>query len=667
MAIINSKTGKIRKNYSLQELKKLTNLMRGYCLAAITLAGSGHPGGSLSIMDVIAALYLKVANHDPKNPNWEDRDRIIFSAGHKAPALYTGLAFSGYFPIEKLALLRRYKSPLQGHPHHLKLPGVEASTGSLGQGLSIGVGVASSAKLDKKNFYTYVITGDGEWDEGQMWEAAMQATHYSLDNLVAIIDRNYLQIDGNTEKVLKLDPLDKKLKAFGWYVVTIDGHNLEQIITTLKQIKKIKCQPKAVIAKTIKGKGVSFMENVAGWHGKAPTEEQLIQALKELKLEKKINLASFKKAAKNYQKKVDQEIKKITPKFKKSYLWNSQPIMKVSMEPTRVGFGRALEKIGDNQRIVVLGNDITESVKTSEFYQNHPERKNRFFSMGITEQSTTSVAAGFAKEGKLPVMSTYGVFICQRNADQMRTSVCYGEFNVLFGGGHGGISVGPDGPTHQSLEEISVVSVLPNIKMVVPADSLETEKATKYLLLKVKCPKYLRFAREATPIVSKPETPFVFGKANIYRFRKEQTNFVDAFEIFVANRYQNENEELTIIACGPQVAEALKASWILKNEYHIETRVINMHTIKPLDKETIIKAAQETKAILTCEEHQKGGLGDKVAAVILEANLQKPIKFLRIGIEDRFGETGQPWELIYAFGLSGEHIAKKAINLLKNN
>lgn len=664
MAIIDSKTRKIKKDYSLQELKKLTNLMRGYCLASITLAGSGHPGSSLSIMDVVAALYLKVANHDPKNPKWENRDRIIFSAGHKAPALYTGLAFSGYFPIEELALLRRYKSPLQGHPHHLKLPGVEASTGSLGQGLSIGVGVALAAKLDKKNFYTYVITGDGEWDEGQMWEATMQAAHYSLDNLVAIVDRNYLQIDGNTEKVLKLDPLDKKLQAFGWYVVTIDGHNLEQIINTLEQVKKIKGQPKAVIAKTIKGKGVSFMENVAGWHGKAPTEEQLIQALKELKLKNKINLASFKKVAENYQKKVDQEIKKITPKFKKSYLWNSQPIMKVSMEPTRVGFGRALEKIGDDQRIVVLGNDISESVKTSEFYQNHPERKNRFFSMGITEQSTTSVAAGLAKEGKLPVMSTYGVFICQRNADQMRTTVCYGDFNVFFGGGHGGVSVGPDGPTHQSLEEIFVVSSLPNMKMVVPADSLETEKATKHLLLKIKVPKYLRFAREATPIVTKPETPLVFGKANIYRFRKEEENFIDAFEIFLADEYQNENEDLTIIACGPQVAEALKASWILKNEYYIETRVINMHTIKPLDKETIIKAAQETKAILTCEEHQKGGLGDKVAAVILEANLKKAPRFLRIGIEDCFGETGQPWELIYAFGLSGEHIAQKAIKLL---
>lgn len=666
MTIINSKTGKIRKNYSLSKLINLANYMRGVCLTAITLAGSGHPGGSLSIIDVVAALYLKIANHDPQNPNWDGRDRIIFSAGHKAPALYTGLAVSGYFPIEKIATLRRFESPFQGHPHRLKLQGVEASTGSLGQGLSIGVGIALAAKLDKKNFYTYVITGDGEWDEGQMWEAALQAAHYSLDNLIVIIDRNYLQIDGDTEAVLRLDPLNKKLQAFGWQVFKVDGHNIKELLSVFKKAKKIRNKPIAIIAKTIKGKGVSFMEGRPEWHGKAPSEEQLHQALKELNLLKKIDLETFKKVAYSYQKKVDQKINSLTPKFKKSYRWNTQEKMKVVMEPTRVGFGKALKKAGENKKVVVLGNDISDSVKATNFFKNHPERKNRFFSMGITEQSTTSVAAGLAKEGKLPVMSTYGVFISQRNADQMRTTVCYGDFNVLFGGAHGGISVGQDGPTHQSLEEISVVSVLPNMKMVVPADSLETEKAVLHLLFKVKGPKYVRFTREATPIVTKPENPFVFGEANIYRFRQEKDWFIDAFEIFLASEYKNEQEDLTIIACGPEMAEALRAAWILKREKGIETRIVNLHTIKPLNKEAVIKAAKETSAIIVAEEHQKGGIGDKIASIILEAGLNTSVKFLRIGVEDRFGETGQPWELIYAFGLSAEHIAQKAINLIKS-
>lgn len=665
MSIVNFKTGRTRKNYSPAEIKKLANYMRGICLTAITLAGSGHPGGSLSIMDVVAALYLKIANHDPQNPNWTDRDRIIFSAGHKAPALYTGLGISGYFPIEQIALLRKFESPFQGHPHHLKLKGVEASTGSLGQGLSIGVGVALAAKLNKKNYYTYVICGDGECDEGQIWEAALQASHHQLDNLMVIIDRNHLQIDGNTEEVLKLTPLGKKFEAFGFRVFKINGHKIDEIILTIEKAKKTKNKPIAIVAHTIKGKGVSFMENVAGWHGKAPTEEQLIQALKDLHLESKIDILKMKKISSDYQQKVNKKIVSLTPKFKNNYLWNSQPIMKVKMEPIRAGFGKTLKDEGKNEKVVVLGCDISESVKVTDFYKDNPERKNRFFSLGIAEQSATGVAAGLAKEGKLPVMSTYGVFISQRNADQMRTTVCYGEFNVLFGGAHGGISVGPDGPTHQSLEEISVVSILPNMKMVAPVDSLETEKATKYLLLKIKGPKYIRFAREATPVITNPQTPFVLGQANIYRFRGEKDNFIDAFEIFLSNNYKNEQEDLTIISCGPQVAEALKAAWILKKEFNLETRVINMHTVKPLDKKTIVKAATETKAIITSEEHQKGGLGNQIAAVITQANIRKPIKMVMIGIEDRFGETGQPWELIYAFGLSGEHIARKALNLLK--
>jgi transketolase len=639
--------------------------MRGVNLVSIFLAGSGHPGGTLSIMDITAALYLKIANLDPKNPDWEDRDRIIFSAGHKAPALYIGLAMAGYFPIEEVATLRKFDSPFQGHPHWLKLKGVEMSTGSLGQGLGVGVGMALRGKLDKKNYKVYVITGDGEWDEGSMWEAAMSASHYKLDNLIVIIDRNFLQIDGNTEKVMKLENLEKKLAAFGFKVITIDGHNMKQIVGALEKAKKVKGKPVAIIAKTIKGKGVSFMENNPAWHGVAPNEEQLKKALAELKLTNKINLNLFRKRAEDYQKKIDQRIEKLVPKFKKDYFWNHQEKMKVKMEPTRFGFGKALAEVGGNEKIVCLGLDISSSVKITDFYAKNPERKKRFFSLGIAEQNATAVAGGLAKEGKLPVLSTYGVFCSQRNADQMRTTVCYGELNVLFGGAHGGISVGPDGATHQALEEIFVVGSLPNMNLVIPCDSLETEKATKELLLKVKGPKYIRFAREATPIVTTEETPFVFGKANIYRYRKETASFVDAFEVFLAVNYPYKNDDVALIACGPEFAEALRAAWILKEEFGISSRVINLHTIKPLDKETIIKAAKETKVVVTAEEHQKGGLGNLVAATIMEANLKNTPKFGMIGVEDRFGESGKPWELLKAFGLTAEFIAQKVISLLK--
>ena len=641
------------------------NLMRGYNLVALNCAGSGHSGGTLSIMDVAAALYLQVAKIDPKNPDWENRDRIVWSAGHKCPALYISLAMSGFFPIEETALLRKIDSKFQGHPHWLKLKGVEVSTGSLGQGFGLAVGMALAAKLNKQKHKVYVITGDGEWDEGSMWESAMEAGHYRLDNLIVLIDRNGLQIDGETEKVMKLDSLAEKLKSFGFRVYSANGHKMTGILQVFKKAKAVKGKPTAIIFKTIKGKGVSFMENAAAWHGKAPNDEELARALKELGLEKKIDVKAFKAKAAGYQKKMDKLINKMMPKFNHNYWWNSQEKMKAMMEPTRFGFGRALAKSGADERVVCLGLDISESVQISKFYDGFPERKQRFLSMGIAEQSATAAAGGLAREGKLPVLSTYGVFCSQRNADQMRTSICYGNLNVLFGGAHGGISVGPDGATHQALEEISVVGILPNMTLVVPADSVETERLTEHLLFKVKGPKYIRFAREATAIVSSKNTPLLLGKANVIRFRREAEIFMEAFETILGEKYKSEKERVTIVSCGPELAEAMRAAWILKQEYGLETRVINLHTIKPLDKETIIKAAKETKLVVTAEEHQKGGLGNLVAGVIMEANLSKAIKFKMIGIEDRFGESGNSWELMKWFGLSAEFIAQKVVKSLK--
>ena len=665
MSIIDSKTGKVQKNYSLKELKKTANYLRGMGLVAINCAKSGHPGGTLSILDITTALYLKVANHDPKNPHWENRDRIIFSAGHKAPALYLELGISGYYPIENVVTLRKFGSPFQGHPHWLKLPGIEISSGSLGQGLGVAVGFALAGKLNKKEYKVYAITGDGEWDEGSMWEAAMSAVNFNLDNLIVIVDRNHLQIDGDTEVVMKLGLMEKKLASFGFEIFVIDGNNMEEIIKTLEKAKKIKGRPIAIIAKTIKGKGVSFMENKACWHGVAPDDEQLTIALQELKLTDEIDVPRLKEKAAAFQKKADKIVEKLVPKFKKNYFWNEGVEMKVVMEPTRFGFGKSLAENGKDERVVCLGLDISDSVKISDFYKKFPERKSRFLSMGIQEQNATVVAAGLAKEGKLPVMSTYGVFCSQRNSDQIRTTICYGELNVFLAGAHGGVSVGADGATHQSLEEIFVVGSIPNMNLVIPCDSNETKKATDHLLLKIKGPKYLRFAREATPIVTDVKTPFVFGKANVYRFRKVQDNFKDAFEVVLASKYKDEGEEVAILACGPEVPEAMRATWILKEQFKIETRVVNIHTIKPLDKETIIKTAKEVKIIVTAEEHQKGGFGNLIAATIMEANLKNTPRFAMVGVNDRFGESGKPWELLKAFGLTAEFIVSQVINLTK--
>ncbi|WP_406608322.1 transketolase, partial [Candidatus Infernicultor aquiphilus] len=272
MSILDSKTGKIRRDYTIEELIEKAQEMRAYNMIAITAAGSGHTGGTLSIMDITAALYLKKIKHDPANPTWEERDRVFWSVGHKAPALYIALAEAGYFPKEETVKLRKLWSGFEGHPNRLKLPGIELSAGSLGQGLGVAIGCALNAQLEQKDYRVYTILGDGELDEGSVWEAMMCASHYQLDNLTAIVDRNDLQIDGPTKEVMCLEPLLAKWQAFGWHTIEIDGHDMSQILSALDEVEKIKGQPTVLIAHTLKGKGVSFAEGVVAYHGLAPKD-----------------------------------------------------------------------------------------------------------------------------------------------------------------------------------------------------------------------------------------------------------------------------------------------------------------------------------------------------------------------------------------------------------
>jgi len=670
MPIIDSKTKKIRKDYTIKELIEKAREMRAYNMIAITAAGSGHTGGTLSIMDITAALYLKHIRHDPANPLWEDRDRVFWSVGHKAPAIYVALAEAGYFPLDDTIKLRKLWSGFEGHPNRLKLPGLELSAGSLGQGLGVAIGSALNAKLEDKNYRVYTILGDGELNEGSVWEAVMCASHYKLDNLVAIVDRNRLQIDGPTKEVMCLGDLTAKWQAFGWHTLEIDGHDMSQILSSLEESQKTKGKPTVIIAHTIKGKGISFAENRVGYHGIAPKDgrtgkESLNQALKDIGDPQftKEKVDSLLQIATAYQKEVDKKIEASLPKFSRNYWWNSSPSMQVEMVPTRNGFGKALDKLGEDEKIVALGADITSSIKMDQFFANHPERKNRFLQMGIAEANMTLVASGLAKEGKIPFIGSYGVFVTGRNWDQLRTTVCYNNYNVKIADGHAGISVGADGATHQALEDISNIYYLPNMHLVVPCDSTETEKATKAVTY-VKGPAVIKYAREATPVITSDNTPYQFGIANIIRYRGERDNFISAFETKLSIDYQSEKEDLTIIACGPMVAEAMRAAYILKEEYNIKTRILNIHTVKPIDRKAIAKAAEETNIILTVEEHQVGGFGNIVAGVITQ-NKKYSTSLLMdmIGVEDRFGESGAPWELTKIFGLAAENIAKRAKEL----
>jgi transketolase len=267
---------------SVAEMEAVAKRLRRHIISMIGRAGSGHPGGSLSAVEILTALYFKVLRHKPQDPCWPDRDRFILSKGHAAPLLYATLAECGYFPVDELATLRQLDSRLQGHTDRTLCPGVEMSAGALGQGLSFAIGVALAGRLNSQDYRVYVLLGDGECDEGQVWEAAMAAAHFKVDNLVAIVDNNGQQIDGWNRDVMNLDPFNKKWEAFGWHVLEVDGHDLAQLIRAFDKAKLVGGQPAVIIAHTVKGKGVSFMENNPDFHGKAPNAEEMEIALKEL-------------------------------------------------------------------------------------------------------------------------------------------------------------------------------------------------------------------------------------------------------------------------------------------------------------------------------------------------------------------------------------------------
>lgn len=659
---------------AVEELVAAAAEMRAIDVIDIFAAGSGHPGGTLSVMDLAAALYLRVLNHDPSDPDWPQRDRVFWSAGHKAPALYVALGRAGYFPLDDTVLLRQLGSGYEGHPNRLKVRGVEISSGSLGQGLGAAVGSALAGKLRGEPSRVYCIMGDGEQQEGSIWEAVMAGGHYRLDNLCAIVDKNELQIDGRVSEVMNVDPLVARYAAFGWHAIEIDGHDMRQIVRAFEEASEVKGRPTVLIAHTVKGKGVSFMEGQAGWHGIAPNREQFEKAMAELAtpaVPRERQEALLARAAENTRR-VAAETRASLPQFSRDYWWNATAgtpggKMKVEMDPTRMGFGRALEAAGEDPRVVTIHADISNSIRITDFEAKHPERMNRVFSVGIAEQNMMSVAAGMARAGLIPVTGTYGVFAAGRAWDQIRTTICYSNLNVKIAGAHGGISVGPDGATHQALEEISLMSILPHMHLTAPCDALETERATRHCLLEIDGPAYIRFAREATPVVTTAETPYRFGAANVIRYRREQPRFLDAFETTLASQYRGENEDAAIVACGPMVAEAMRAAWILKEDYGLDIRVLNVHTIKPLDIAALVAAAAETQAMVTAEEHQVGGFGNLVAGALLRyrPDHELPLLLDMVGVRDRFGVSGRPWELVQAFGLAAEHIARRVLRLME--
>jgi transketolase len=596
---------------SVEVLSAIADRLRRHVIKMTYYAGSGHPGGSLSAADMMAALYFSELRIDPARPGWPERDRFILSKGHACPVWYAALAERGYFPVEDLWGLRQTYSHLQGHPDMRKTPGVDMTAGPLGSGLAAGAGVALGATITGRSYRTYVMLGEGDLQEGAIWEALLFAGHRKLSNLCALIDYNRSQVDGKSDDILSLDPLPDKLRACRWAVREIDGHDVAQIIEALEWARGVTDAPAAIVAHTIKGKGVSFMLDRHEWHGKAPNREQAIVALAELG-----------------ESMGDQGlgIRDCHGSDRKS------PIPNPQSRTLREAFGEELVALGaEIPNLVVLDADISSSLKTGAFARAYPDRHINF---GVAEQDMLLGAAGLATAGLIPLACTYATFATLRGCEQIRSFICYPKLNVKVICSHGGLEVGWDGPTHQGTEDVAIMRALPTMTVVVPADATAVPALLRQIVA-LDGPVYFRMGRNPVPVIYNPAQEFTLGRAITVR----------------------EGGDVTIIAAGVMVSLALDAADELARD-GIRARVLDMHTIKPLDGDAVQAAAAETGAIVTAEDHSIiGGLGGAVAEYLVE---HTPVPMARVGLPDVFGRSGDPAELFPMYGMAVPDIVAAA-------
>ncbi len=598
-----------------ERLEKISKLIRYYILAATTEAGSGHPTSSLSAADLMVSLMFGgIFRFDADNADHPNNDRLIFSKGHAAPLLYALWAAAGKITEDEIMTLRKFGSPLEGHST-VAFRYVEASTGSLGQGLSIGLGMALNAKyIDKLPYRTYVLLGDSEMSEGAQWEAMQIAAHYKLDNLVGIIDVNRLGQRGETLYGHDISVYEKMIGAFGWETISVDGHNMEDILNACKKTFDVKDKPVMIIAKTIKGKGVSFIEDKINWHGKALNKEQLEQALKEIG---EVDRSVRGEIAKPDDIRPAKQAPQIPAKM--LYLMD-KPVA------TRRAYGNALARVFPKfPDIVALDAEVSNSTHSDVFKEKYPER---FFEMYITEQNMAGVAIGFSCRNKIPFVSTFAAFLT-RAFDQIRMSR-YSNANIKFVGSHAGVSIGEDGPSQMGLEDIAMFRTVLNSVVLYPSDAVSTEKLVEEAA-RHRGIVYIRTTRKDAPIIYKANEEFPIGGSKVLR--------------------QSDKDVVTVVSAGVTVHEALRAYEEFKKE-GVFIRVVDFYSIKPGDKATLRKAANITQAIVTIEDHfAEGGLGEAVRSLM--ADVDVPVYSLSV---QKTPKSGKPDEL-----LDYEEISSSAI------
>lgn len=606
------------------QVATLVKNIRRWILQMTTTAGSGHATSSLSATDLMAGLFFGGFFHaDLRHPKNANNDRIIFSKGHAAPLLYALYAAAGVIPERELMTLRKFGSRLEGHPVPTTFPYAEAATGSLGQGLSVGLGMSLAARIDKLPYRTFVLLGDSELAEGQIWEAAQLASHYKLNNLVAIADINRLGQRGPTMLGWNTKTYAKRFAAFGWRTFVVDGHNLDAITKIYRRALSPSSKPTIILAKTMKGKGISFLENTNGWHGKVLTKVQLDQALAELGEAKKIQGTVSKPS---------------TPtRFTlRSMAGGRRPIKPLhysagELVATREAYGTALARIAPAYpRLTVLDAEVSNSTMADEFAKTQPKR---FFEMYIAEQNMVSTALGLARRGKVPFASSFAAFLTRAH-DQVRMAAL-SDAHIVISGSHAGVSIGQDGASQMGVEDIAMFRATFNTTVLYPSDAISTEK----LVEQAECTKgivYLRTTREKTPVLYKSTEAFpIGGSKTLVESRKDRA---------------------TIIAAGITVHEAAKAyNELLKRK--ISVRVIDLYSIKPIDRVTLLRAARQTKHLIVVEDHMaEGGIAEAVREVV--GNISK-VTSLAVRKTPR---SGKPEQLLAYEGID----AKAIVRAIKN-
>ena len=609
-------------------LRNLARLVRYYILLSTTEAGSGHPTSSLSAADLMTILVFGGFFHfDPANPENPANDRLIFSKGHASPLLYALWAAAGKITEEELKTLRMFGSRLEGHPA-MTFPYTEAATGSLGQGLSIGVGMALNAKyLDKIPYRTFVLLGDSEIAEGSVWEAMQCAAHYKLNNLAGILDVNRLGQRGETMHGHDLEAYEKKVIAFGWNAIMIDGHSHDEIARAYEHALTATEKPVMIIARTLKGKGISFLEDQDGWHGKALSRDQFQNALKELgevdrTIRGEIAPPPAYSSSSNLETRSPGNVPAPSPTQELP-----PPVYPIETPvATRKAYGNALARISPAfPDIVVLDAEVGNSTFAEIFKKAHPER---FFEMYIAEQNMAGAALGMSRRGKIPFCSTFAAFFT-RAFDQIRMSQ-YSDANIKFTGSHAGVSIGEDGPSQMGLEDLAMFRTLRDGVVLYPSDAISTERLVEEAA-QSRGIVYIRTTRKDTPILYDAGEKFPIGGSKTIR--------------------SNNHDIATIVAAGITLHEALAAHESLQKE-RISIRVIDCYSIKPLDTATLLKAAQETHTLITVEDHYpEGGLGEAVAAALANSGASMHSLAVR-----RRPKSGEPNEL-----LDYEEISKDAI------